>query len=539
MCFLISKLCVNKWEIDGLGRAESHTIRKYQHMTLNTFLDKLRSLNPTYFQVLLLIGATIAVFSNSLDHQFLTSWDDYNYVVRNPDVYGFTFEHLRAAFTKFYVGNYAPLHIVSYMFDYTLWGMNPVGYVSANIVLHAMNGLLFYWLVVKLTQNNRLAFFSSLIFLLHPIQVESVAWISQRKNLLAMFFFLISLLSYIYYRVNEARNGYIYYLVAILTFICALLTKSVTVVLPLVLVLYDICFAPRQYRRQWVVDKIPFFIAAIVIALMTLKSQAYNAGGGIVNYPDESAYDIFLTMLTVFARYAGKLIWPTNLSIYYYIPIKTGIDVAVALSGIFVSLICTGLFYLFRKDKAMFFWAALIPVGILPVSQLIPLSTLMNDRYLYFPLLGFAVLFTSGAMLCIDRLPFRAKWAGTVLMCLMLLPLPVLSWQRSHVWFDSISLWSDALNKYPSFVTYAGMGNALYRANKINEAVKMYEKSLRLEPTCEEALRSLGAIYLNRGENNKALYYIKLFVENYPDNAFAHKMLDIVNKQITMQANAT
>lgn len=504
-------------------------------MTLNTFLDKLRSLNSTYLQVLLLIGATIAVFSNSLDHQFLTSWDDYIYVVKNPDVYGFTFEHLHAAFTKFYVGNYAPLHIISYMFDYTLWGMNPVGYIGANIVLHAMNGLLFYWLVVKLTQNSLLAFFSGFIFLLHPIQVESVVWISQRKNLLAMFFFLISLLSYIYYRVKDTRNGYINFLVAILTFVCALLTKSVTVVLPLVLVLYDICFAPRQYRRQWVVDKIPFFIAAVVIALMTLRSQAYNAGGGIVNYPDESAYDIFLTMLTVFARYAGKLVWPTNLSIYYYVPIKTGIDVVVALSGIFVILLCTGLFYFFRKDKAIFFWAAIILVGILPVSQLIPLSTLMNDRYLYFPLLGFAVLLASGAVFCIDKLSSRAKWVGTALMCLMLLPLPVLSWQRSQVWFDSISLWSDALNKYPSFVTYAGMGNALYQADKINEAVKMYEKSLLLEPTCEEALRSLGAIYFNRGEYNKALYYIKLFVENYPDNALAHRMLDIAYKQINMQ----
>jgi hypothetical protein len=490
--------------------------------------------NLVWLQVLLLVGATIGVYSFSLDHQFIASWDDYNYVVKNPDVCGFTVEHLQNAFTKFYVGNYAPLHIVSYMFDYTLWGLNPAGYIGTNIVLHTINGLLFYWLVAKLTANNRLAFFSGLIFLLHPVQVESVVWISQRKNLLAMFFFLASFLSYIYYRGKDADKGYINYSVAILTFIAALLTKSVVVVLPIVLVLYDFCFAPRQYRRQWILDKIPFFAAAVVVALIALKSQASDMGGGIVNYPDEGPFRIFITMLTVFADYARMLVWPANLSIVYDIPVKTGVDLAVILSGMFMILLGTVLFYLWRKDKAIFFWAALIPLGLLPVSQIIPLTTLMNDRYLYFPLLGFAVLFARGATLCSDRLLPRTKWAGSALLCLLLLPLPVLSWQRSNVWSDSISLWSDALNKNPNFATYAGMGNALYRAGKITEAVVMYERSLNLEPTSEEALRSLGAIYLNSGQYDKALHYINLFVENYPDNAFGQRMLEIAKQQRNM-----
>jgi protein O-mannosyl-transferase len=500
-----------------------------------SFKSKFNALNVAFLQMLFLIFAAIGVYSFSLDHTFLTSWDDNQYVVNNPDICGFTVEHLRAAFTKFYVGNYAPLHIVSYMLDYTLWGMNPAGYIGANILLQTANGLLFYWLVAKLTTNNRLAFFSSLIFLLHPVQVESVVWISQRKNLLAMFFFLISLHSYVCYREKEPGKGYLWYAVAILAFICALLTKSVVVVLPIVLVLYDFCLAPREYRRQWVIDKIPFFAAAVLVALIAFKSQASGAGGGIVNYPDESAFGIFITMLTVFASYAGMLVWPTNLSIFYLTPIKAGVDIAVILSGMLMILLAAGLYYLLRKDKAILFWAALIPVGILPVSQIIPLSTLMNDRYLYFPLLGFAVLLAWGAMFCFDRLLPRTKWAGTVLLCLMLLPLPILSWQRSQVWFDSISLWSDALNKYPDFVTYAGMGNALYQAGKIDEAVGMYERSLSLEPTCEEALRSLGAINLNRGEYNKALHYISLFVENYPDNAFGQRMLELAYQQINRE----
>ena len=497
-----------------------------------TFPEKFNLSKTPYLPLLLLLAAMATTFSNSLHHQFLASWDDYAYVLKNPDARGFSADHLRAAFSTFYVGNYAPLHIISYMLDYTLWGLNPAGYLGANIALHALNGLLFYSLVARLGVSARLAFFSVFIFLLHPVQVESVIWIAQRKNVLAMFFFLSSLLAYVNYRSKEPGQGHVSYAIAVVAFVCALLTKSVVVVLPIVLVLHDFCFLSREQRRRWLVNKTPFFVAAAAVALITLKSQSFGAGGGMVDYPDESAYRIFLTMLTVFSRYGGLLFWPLNLSIVYDTPIKTGIDPEVALSGILMLSLCAGLYFLFIKQKNLFFWAALIPVGLLPVSQIIPLATLMNDRYLYFPMLGFAVLFAWSTLFCLDRLlPGKEQMVAAVL-CLVLLVLPVLSWQRSLVWFDSLSLWSDAVVKYPNFVTYAGMGNALYQAGNINKAVVMYKKSLALEPSCEEALRSLGAIYLNGGEYDKALYYIEQFIDYYPDNTFGQKMLAIVSQQI-------
>jgi hypothetical protein len=497
-----------------------------------TFLEKYDLSKLPYLPLLLLLAATAATFGNSLHHQFLASWDDYAYVLKNPDVRGISVEHLRAAFSSFYFGNYAPLHIVSYMMDYTLWGLNPAGYIGANIALHALNGLLFYALVAKLVGSARVAFFSVFLFLLHPVQVESVIWIAQRKSVLAMFFFLSSLLAYVNYRRKESGQGHVSYVVALASFVCALLTKSVVVVLPIVLLLHDFCFLSREQRRRWLADKIPFFAAAAAVALITLKSQSYGAGGGMVDYPDESAYRIFLTMLTVFSHYGGLLFWPQNLSIVYDTPIKAGIDTQVALSGILMLTLCAGLYYLLRKQIGLFFWAVLIPVGLLPVSQIIPLATLMNDRYLYFPMLGFAVLFAWVTLFCLDRLlPGKAPMMST-LLCLVLLALPILSWQRSLVWFDSISLWSDAVDKYPNFVTYAGMGNALYQAGKINEAVVLYNKSLALEPSCEEALRSLGVIYLNGGEYDKALFYLEQFVNYYPDNTFGQKTLAILYQQI-------
>jgi len=251
----------------------------------------------------------------------------------------------------------------------------------------------------------------------------------------------------------------------------------------------------------------------------------------MVEYPDQGAGQLFLTMLTVFARYAGLVVWPAKLSIDYSPQIRSGVDAAVALSALLLLAAAAGLIYLWRRDRRLFFWAALVPVGLLPVSQIIPISTLMNDRYLYFPLLGAAVLIAALLLGALDRI--KSKRAGLALLVLLvLLPLPVLSWQRSQVWNDSITLWSDALEKYPTFVTYAGLGNALYRADRIEEAVAMFQKSLELEPSCEEALRSLGAIYLNRRDYPRALHYINRFVTAYPDNAFGQKMLAIVTSEV-------
>ena len=484
-----------------------------------------------FLGALFLFAATLALFGQSLNHSFITTWDDNLYITANPDILGFTLDHVRAAFTKFYVGNYAPLQILSYTLDYSLWGMNPAGFVGTNIAVHTMNGLLLYWLILKLTDNTRLALFSAFIFLLHPVQVESVVWISQRKNLLAMFFFLVSFLSYLSWNEESAPRRFGWYALSLVTFICALLSKSIAVILPLVLVSYDLCFLPRENRSKWQLDKAPYLAAALAVALIALKSQGEGQGGGMVGYLGGSPLVTFYTMLTVFARYAGLLVWPTHLNILYFPQVRTGVDGAVAACGLLALLCCLVLWQLYRRDTRLFFWASLALLGILPVAQIVPLITLMNDRYLYFPLLGAAPLLVYGILHCFDRMLRQPAWSGALLLVL-LLPLPLLSWQRSQAWHDPLTLWSDASQKSPNFCTWAGLGNSLSENGEPKEAREVYQKAVSSEITAEKNLYDAGLLCLEAlADYPKAVQYLQQYVQKFPNAAAGYRFLGIASLQ--------
>jgi len=173
---------------------------------------------------LLLIIVTCAVYAVTGSFELLDSWDDWRYVTTNETVNGFTIFHLKQAFSDYYLGNYAPLHILSYMIDHVLWGLHPGGYHLENVLFHLANGLLFYTLLRRLALSEWQACAAAWIFLLHPVQVESVAWVSQRKSLLAMFFFLIALLSYQAYSEQQA-NRIRCYLLSVASLSAALFSK--------------------------------------------------------------------------------------------------------------------------------------------------------------------------------------------------------------------------------------------------------------------------------------------------------------------------
>ncbi|HTG82122.1 MAG TPA: tetratricopeptide repeat protein [Geobacteraceae bacterium] len=480
--------------------------------------------------LLALLAATFAVYWQTLGHEFLLTWDDQKYVTDNVAVRGFTWAHLKTAFTAFYVGNYAPLQIVSYMADYTLWGLRPSGFILTNIVLHALNGLLYYLLVLRLGGRRIWAFFASFIFLLHPVQVESVAWISQRKNLLALLFFLISFLLYTAYRQAgtgevttsnsqlETQNPKLLYVGSIAAFLCALLAKSAAVVLPPLLLLYDHCFVPKERRRRWLADKTPYVLAAGGVAVLAWISQQEELGGGRRGYHGGGPFGTFCTMLPVFVRYLGMLAWPTNLSAIYTPPVKSGADGGVALAALLLALAAAGLFLLYRRRRDLFFWGAAFWVGLAPVAQIVPLVTLMNDRYLYFPMLGGAALVAGGGMAAVERVavPYR-RWLGGALS-LVLLVLPLLSFQRSRIWHDSLTLWSDTVAKAPtSPLTNFSLASTHQMNGRPDDAIPYYRRALELDPADRDTLINLSNLYLDKGEPDAALPYIRRLVEDHPN----------------------
>jgi Flp pilus assembly protein TadD len=468
--------------------------------------EKIRS----HILPLAVLGITaFAVYAAARGNAFLINYDDSYYVVSNEAIRGFSWRHLKDAFTRFYVGNYAPLHILSYMADYTLWGLRPSGFLFTNVLCHVLNGFLLYFLIVRMNGRKVWGFLAAFIFLLHPVQVESVAWISQRKNLLAMFFFLTAIHTYHSYRRQDAGRRMLFYVFSVSAFVLSLLAKSVAVILPVVLILYDLCFVSREERRYWIADKIPYVLAAGAIAVVAIISQSQEFGGGRIPYHGGSPLYTALTMPTVFVRYFMLLLWPVHLSILYLPPLKTGIDTAVLFSVL--ALVISGIigWRLFRRSRELVFWFSLFFIGFLPVSQVVPLVTLMNDRYLYFPMLGAAAFCTAAALAFIDRLNGFRRTAAIAVLCLPLVILPVLSWKRIPVWQNDLTLWSDTVTKVPDLEdAWYNLGKSYQDARLMDDALAAYSKALLINPAAKDVLNNIGGIYLEQGDLQKARSYL-------------------------------
>jgi tetratricopeptide (TPR) repeat protein len=486
------------------------------HSATAIFTERIK---PHLLPALLLVGLTFAVYVKVLGHDFLLNWDDPNYVTNNEAIRGFSVEHLKMAMTRLFYGNYAPLHILSYMSDYAVWGgLRPAGFFFTNILLHALNGLFLYALLAKVTGRKLWGFAAAFIFVCHPVQVESVAWISERKNLLAMFFFLPSLYLYILYRERGWETGKTAYALSLLAFLLSLMAKSAAVILPPVLLLYDICYGERKKPAELLPDKIPYLFAAGIFSVLAFLSHGADLpdGGGRTTYHGGSPLATLFTMLPVFARYLALLFWPAHLSAAYDPPIKTGIDLSVALAALLLSLLAVFGVYLYRRRRDLLFWYSLFFIGLLPVSQIVPIITLMNDRYLYFPLLGAAACF--GALF--PWLDSRGGWrrvAGMGVAILSLLTLPFVSFARTDAWRDSMTLWNDAVAKSPgATMAWIGLGDALIDQEKYDEALTAMSRAYALEPHKFATRKTLGFLYSRVGRPDEGRTLLLELVREFP-----------------------
>ncbi len=463
--------------------------------------------------LLLLVAVTLAVYGQIFGQEFLINWDDNLYVTNNETVRGFSLLHVREAFSHFYVGNYAPVQMLSYMLDYTLWGEWAPGFKLTNLLLHASNGYLLYLLFRRLGVQTAASLFASFLFLLHPVQVESVAWVSERKTVLAMFFFLLAILLFDFYREQGGRRWYCTSLVAC---ILALFSKSVTVILPFTLLLLEISRPTEGRPRRWPVELIPFLLAAAVMAVVGVASQAAEYGGGRAAYISGSLLNNLLTMQPVFVRYLTLIFWPLHLSVVYKPPIKTAFDVEVILSALLLAALVGLVLFTFRRHRLFFLGTSLFLLGLVPVSQIIPLSTLMQDRYLYFPMVGVALLAAVAYEAAEAGLAGRKRWL--VFCCYgLLLPVGALAWQQTAVWQNSRTLWSDAVAKVPqSKQAWFLFAQTCHDLNDTVCAERAYLEVLARAPSDADALGGLGLLYGEKGELAKSRQYLTRLVDIRP-----------------------
>ncbi len=482
---------------------------------------------------ILLILAAVLVYARILGHDFMATWDDDAYVTANEAIRGFSVAHIRQAFTNFYVGNYAPVHILSYMLDYTVWGLNPRGFHLTDILLHAGNGILLYIIMLQLGADRRAALIGGLIFICHPVQVEAVAWISQRKTLLSTFFMLVSWNCYNGWRSSNSRSASkLHYISSLAAFVLSLLAKATTVILPLILLAESVRPASDDEESRYKLYPIlPYILSAAAMVAITLISQSPENGGGRAPFHGGSVWTTILTMLPVYCTYLRMLVFPYGLSAEYEVPVRLSPDLTVLAAFLVLLLFFYGGLLLYRKKSRLFFWGLLFTIGFLPVSQIVPIVTPMNDRYFYLPLLGAAGFFGILIGDLIERFRGGRQTAIKVLTVILIVTLAGLSWQRAAVWKNGVTLWRDVVAHAPlNYEAWDSLGSSYIETGEEALALQAYKRALALSPTYALSLKNIGVLYLKRGETEPGRQNFLRLVRAQPRNAEAFEFLGLAMK---------
>lgn len=479
---------------------------------------------PILFPAIVLITVTLLVYGGSLHHQFVGSWDDNLYVAQNSDVHGFSRAHIAAVFSKSYLGNYAPLQMLSYMVDYSFWGLIPYGYILTNIVLHAMNGVLFFILLRRINGRQLWPLAAALIFLLHPVQVESVVWVSQRKNCLSLLFFLLSFNGYLLYRQAEtaARR---YYLLSVAAFLLSLLAKSSAVVLPFLLLLFDLCHRDFTRKQSRFADKIPYLAAAGVMAVVTVRTQTL-AGGIVPNLYGNGPLATLYTMAPVLTGYLRLIFWPDELSALYFPAIRQHPDAAVILALALIALLALAGVMLYRRQPRLFFWYGLFFISLVPVLQIIPINTLMNDRYLYLPMLGMSAFISALVSAAVTRKQGFIPISAVICALVALSALSIVTIRRSAVWSNDYTLWADTIQTYPGqFFPHYLLGSVLLNDGHLEEAVNELTTAVSINPGHADSLNDLATTCFLSGDLDQAIVLLKKALAVNPNHRLARKNL--------------
>jgi protein O-mannosyl-transferase len=438
-----------------------------------------------YFLPSILI-ITAIVFANSLQNDFIINWDDQEYVINNPLIKHLNWEHLKEIFYSFQMGNYHPLTMLSYAIEYKLFGLNPFYFHLTNYIFHLLNVALVYLLIKQLSGNSLVAFITSVFFAIHPMHVESVSWISERKDVLYSFFFLLSLYTYSKYVLTEKKNRCLLW--SFLWFSLSLLSKPAAVCLPLVLLLIDY-YLGNKISVKSVLSKTPFFILSLIFGIIAIIAQK-SSGAIIPIGPDINISDrIFMFSYSIF-YYLFKVFFPFNLSAIHFYPIKSGsflpfeyyLSLLVLILVIWVAIKSK----ILRKE--IFFGISLYFITIVMVLQIIPLGmAIVSERYSYIPYIGIFFIwghFYSIIMSNKIQVSSLIKKLLPFILAFIIVMSGLLTYERNKIWRNGFVLFSDVIVKYPEykFGWFVRGYNQSDRGNYPG-ALTDYNKSFKLYPT--------------------------------------------------------
>ncbi|MDI6742338.1 MAG: tetratricopeptide repeat protein [Smithella sp.] len=531
------------------------------------FFSKDRNQKLSALTVLFLAVLTLAVYWPVQNYDFI-NFDDNVYITQNSRVQsGITSENIRWAFSTRYFGLWNPVVWLSFMFDYELFGLNAGGYHWTNVILHLLNAVLLFFLFRNLTGALWRSAFVAALFAVHPMNVESVAWIAERKNVLSTFFWILTMLLYVRY---VELPGWKRYLPVVAVFALGLMTKPMLVTLPFVLLLIDYwplnrtpidtLHTPEERKtgeaekKKFVflfMEKIPLFLLSSMSIYMTMfysPSTPFNQLSRTIEYDFMQRIS---NAVYSYVAYLKKLFLPTDLSILYlYVDVSTWqILVSIVILTIITIFVCA----YFRKYPYMpvgWFWylGTLFPViGIVQIGEYT-----MADRYAYIPYIGLFVLLAWG----VYRLMSKSVYLKKILIIVSVLIIAastLATYSQMKKWTNTETLFADAIAKDPNnhlayhilgqemsnkgnhqqalhyyemaikanpayYLSYKNAAVSLVKTGKRDEALKRFEEALQLKKSSHEPYLDLGYFHLGANNLDKSIEYLSKADEIKPDH---------------------
>ena len=507
---------------------------------------------------LAIVLAVVAVFSITLRNEFV-DWDDQRSIVQNLHFRGFGWTQLRWMFTTTLMGHYIPLTWLTFAFDYVLWGLQPAGYHFTNLVLHAANAAMVYWVAKRvltkaLSNAGEMALragavVAGLFFAVHPLRAESVAWATERRDVLSGLLFLVCLLMYLRAADTEGARRRTLLMLSLGAFALAMLAKSIVMSLPFLLLVIDWYPLRRWHPLRWsddarrvLLEKIPFVAigaAGAAVSYWAVQHQGFITSS--VKYPLTARISMALYSLVF---YVSKTVVPSNLSPMYELPLRVD-PLAPEFLGaaIAVGLLALTVIPLARRWPAPLAAGAWYAIMIAPVSGLVHCGfQLANDRYSYLSCLPFAVLLGSAVIWLVGehaagRVSHRLFRASGVAVAALLATFSVLTWSQVQVWRNPESLWMQATYAEPDCsICHTNYAAILVSRRDVSPstqvmAMEHFHQALMLKPDYVKVYGGIAVVLLQRGRYAEAEAALRRAVTREPNDVGLNNNLGFALRQ--------
>ena len=474
----------------------------------------------SFFSICLVLTiVTAAVFWQVHKFDFVY-YDDPEYVSENPHLQGgFTRENIKWAFTESYAANWHPLTWLSHMLDHKLFGTNSSGHHLTSLILHIANTLLLFMVLKRATKALWQSAFVAALFAIHPLHIESVAWVSERKDVLSTFFWMLTMICYVWY---TERTSIWRYLLTLLIFALGLMTKPMLVTLPLVLLLLDYWPLERlQIKNLFslILEKVPLFTLSAVSSIITLAVQK-KAVVAVSSLPLSIR---LANSLLSYAKYIEKMFIPSRLAFYYphpsgYISYWQAVGAALMLLVVSALIFKKSLRYKYLPVGWCWYLGTLVPViGLVQVGE-----QAMADRYTYIPLIGLFIIVAWGITDLLSGWKYRNCVLAVVAPSVILF-LSVTAYIQTSFWRNTVTLFEHASQVTDgNYLVHHFLGQYLLKQGEFDKVIYHESQALLIEPDFPQANNSIGIALVRKGKLPEAVVHFKRTIQMKPDYAEAY-----------------